>query len=145
MLVQRVQNNYYNPNYQANDLTFCANLDVKNLNHLRWNKIAEKFKQATNEFPNDSLAISVPSQYHFEPDKNGVFNKAGFIIKSDIEHNDTKIYRTGFLNATGTELLTELEDNVIVQKLVKLHKILRAEIDILADYVEFLDKLKFPF
>ena len=122
MQILRVQNSNYNTN-------FGAKLDVKNLNHWRWNKIAEKFEQATKEYPNDILTIQTPSYYKFNPHPNGEFD-GEFRIFSNINNGGNNFTNSGYLSNVGTKILTTLEDEEIVDKFVFLHKIYRTASDI---------------
>lgn len=121
MQVQKIQNNN---NYNTN---FGAKLNVKNLNHWRWNKIAEKFEQATKEFPNDTITIkSVFGDYN--PAHDGVFDGV-LSFSVQINNSGEEFIGKARLSDIGTKRLTGLKDNEIVNKLVKMHKIFRTSTD----------------
>ena len=125
---------------QSNNTNFGAKLDVTNLNNARWNQIAKKFAQATKKYPKDTIKISIPeNRGSFEPLPNGVYERTGFVINTDINNHGINVTKKGYLQNIGVGLLTKLEDNAIVEKLVKLHKIFRTESDICIDAEKFRD------
>ena len=124
MQVQKIQNNNYST-------SFGAKLNVKHLNHWRWNKIAKDFEKATSEYPNDTITIkSVFGEYNPFPD--GVF--VGVLsFSSEINNNGKTFVNKADLSNVGTKMLTTLEDNEIVGKLVNMHKILRTSSDMFVE------------